>query len=447
MSNDRLDNIFKQQLTDAGFEPSEALWQRMDAQLEPLRNQRDRKRRVAAFWLLFLLLGGAAGTWFVLNGKQPAETGTPREIAGKQSAAPQQNTSPVTGANVSVENKTSIAAQPGTENAGAATDVVSLNPSLPAHHPDNNTFNTRPGNLTQQKTSIGKETGIAKQKRYSTKRGNNRKAIHDDVAPEEIVSIEPPIIEPEKMKEDSKATESETVLKNETPTVAAPATQPVTATAMPQTPVAGKAKAENKKKNASPLQYVLTGGTNFSSPFRKPGIVAGIMFRKTVDGKHLFAGVKIATNKLHHEFTSAAKINQFPVVTDAEIDRVTTIQMPFGYEFGLNGKGTKPAGTFLSVGFEPSYITGLRTIFYDDNGIPGGPRTTVYNSPLLSKAINKFNVSFIAGIRKQLTPKTGLSLNAGYNLIDITDKQYYNRTSNSNNMRYVQLGLQWRLNK
>jgi hypothetical protein len=442
MSNDRLDNIFKQQITDAGFEPSEALWQRLDNQLQPLRNQRDKKRRVAAIWFLLLLLGGGALTWGVLNNKKDTTT----EKLTQQSkgvVTPPGTPAPGNQSPANTDNNTSATQNAGNnskENTTAGSEPF-VTVTSPATTPTVST-------IVKEKNVSGSTAGYtasrAKQKRSRSKITAAKKGMVPQFA--EAVPVE-----------DNNEAEKTTEAKVPEVRVADPAKEPAAPVAQPKIPVPGNvikqappvttAKKPGNKKQQSPVEYIVTAGANFSSPFRKPGVFAGVLLRKTIDEKHLFAGLKISTNTLNHQFTSAAKINQFPVVTDAVIERLTTLQLPFGYEFGLNGKTGKPATTFLTLGFEPSYIAGLRTVFYDDNGIPGGPRTPVVNSPLLAKAINRFNVSFIAGVRLQAGKRAGLSLGAGYNLINMTDKQYYNRTATSNNLRYVQAGLQWRLHK
>ncbi len=207
-----------------------------------------------------------------------------------------------------------------------------------------------------------------------------------------------------------------------------------------------KTSKEKEKPARGKTGILVTSGTNLSSPFRKPGVYGGVVFTKTIGDKHIFGGLKIASNRLDHQLVLASKQNQPQAEKDAIIERLTVLQMPFGYEFSVSKKN-RPRTTFLQVGFEPAYITGLRTIYFDDRGIPGGPRYEVVNSPIMSKAINRFNISFIAGVRKQVTPRIGISLTGGYSLVDITDKQYYNRTSTNNNLKYIQAGMLFRLNK
>jgi hypothetical protein len=226
--------------------------------------------------------------------------------------------------------------------------------------------------------------------------------------------------------------------------------KPVVIAATPtEQPVPAKLAAVKPAPGKTPLGksgFTFSAGTNISSPFRKTGVYGGVLFTKTIGDKHIFAGIKMAGNRLHHELVFASKQGQVAPVTDAIIEKLTILQVPFGYEFAVSRKGNKNK-TFLFTGFEPAYITGLRTLFYDDFGVPGGPRQEVVNSPLMSKAVNRFSLSFIAGVRKQVTPRIGLSLTGGYSLIDITNKQYYNRTSANNNLKYLQAGLLFRLNK
>lgn len=470
-SRPNIDDLFRKELDGMQHEYSEALWQKLDTQLQPEReayHKKDKKRRAA--WLvlpLALLIGGA--TWY-FAGRSSSSSNPPEAIAANtenktgtstnkpvaQPGTTTQTTEPANTANNTTPadvQKTQIdVQQPG--NTGGNQQVNT--PATVA--PPNNNIAVKQNNTNIQ---LPVRTVTARQKRIkpsvknnivTSRRKNNNpaeidnnndatasKGKQDVVADKGDEGIVPPV----EIKEIA-AVEDKTVVKQEeTPVVKAEAPVQNKTDIKPEE---NKTAKPRPTVNQTKLGVSVMAGANLSSPFRKPGAFGGVLLTKTIDGKHIFAGLKISSNQLDHQLVFSDKQNQPVVQTDALIEKLTILQMPFGYEFKLNGKG-KPATTFLQAGFEPAYIVGLRTIYYDDNGIPGGPRTPVMNSPIMSKAINKFNLSFIAGIRKQITPGIGITLNGGYSLIDITDRQYYNRTSTNNNLKYIQAGMLFRLNK
>lgn len=472
MSNrPHIDDLFRKELDGMEHEYSDALWQKLDAQLQPERDafhKKDKKRRAA--WLILplaLLLGGA--TWYfagrsssnkpeAIAANSENNTGNPRST--EKTALHRESTDSTGSAQIGMSGNTDIADPRKTQSAHQPVTAGNQQAGSPATAtPGNNNTAVKQTHTdvqqpvttvsaAQQKTKASKnnivvsrrknnQPAIADNNDAAVSKGKNNKAItlpgkEDESGPTPVEEVkEMPVIEVNPV-----------VNQAETPKVEVP----VTANKPDENKTAITKQAAKKVVNQTKPGISAMAGTNLSSPFRKPGAFGGVLFTKTIDGKHIFAGLKISANQLDHQLVLSSKQNQPVIQTDAVIEKLTILQLPFGYEFKLNGKG-KPATTFLQAGFEPAYIVGLRTIYYDDNGIPGGPVTPVANSPLMSKAINKFNLSFVAGIRKQITPRIGITLNGGYSLIDITDKQYYNRTSTNNNLKYIQAGMLFRLNK
>lgn len=468
-SRPNIDDLFRKELDGMQHEYSEALWQKLDTQLQPERDayhKKDKKRRAA--WLvlpLALLIGGA--TWYFAgrsssSNKPGAITANTEKNAGTSNSsdkiAPQTETTQST-AQIGTSGNTDLTdvqkIQPAAQQPGNTGGNQQVNTPAPVNNnvaiKQNNTNSQQP----DRTVTAGQKTikPSVKNNTVTSRRKNNKPVVigtdnndataskgkQDIVADKGDEGIVPPV----EIKEIA-AVEDKTVVKQEeTPVVKAEETVQNKTDIKPEENKTAKPKPT---VNQTKLGVSVMAGANLSSPFRKPGAFGGVLLTKTIDGKHIFAGLKISSNQLDHQLVFSDKQNQPVVQTDALIEKLTILQMPFGYEFKLNGKG-KPATTFLQAGFEPAYIVGLRTIYYDDNGIPGGPRTPVMNSPIMSKAINKFNLSFIAGIRKQITPRIGITLSGGYSLIDITDRQYYNRTSTNNNLKYIQAGMLFRLNK
>jgi hypothetical protein len=457
-SRPHIDELYKSKLDALDHEFSEALWQKLDNQLQPERaayHKKDRKRR--ALILLFLLLAiGGASTWFLTTQKDNTKQGIVAQTPGNEQAT--KTAEPARMANE--DNRTPVSQNTTTPPAETVPPVATGNNSQPLEpqSPNNtdNIFNINDTRtITTSDITNNRVNPVSKQNKAVGRNIKKAQVNDNDMAGNGEAVFTPPVFietAPTTTKEEPKATvnnEAGTTVvttgdnteeKKKDPDASMPTK--VSADDLKKATTV-KTKNTNSTKKAA---ISVMAGTNLSSPFRKPGIFGGVLFTKTIDDKHIFAGIKLTSNQLNHELIIASKQNQPTPVTDAVIEKLTILQLPFGYEFAL-GRKDKPRTTFLQAGFEPAYITGLRTLYYDDNGIPGGPRTIVVNSPLMAKAVNRFNLSFIAGVRKQVTDRVGISLTGGYSLIDITDKQYYNRTSTNNNLKYVQAGLLLRLNK
>jgi Outer membrane protein beta-barrel domain len=420
-----LENLFKTELNKKEFEYSEKLWQKLDNQLMPVRDayyKKERRRIVFFFSIAAILIGGTT-TFFAVgnnNSKQKITTTTvstqenKKEVSddkGRDLTALQDLTKNIDLPNISNGNTTVI----GTGNSSKETAAPTNNSSL---------YNSNSNNL--QRSSIAKRTSVAK--------APKAKKLLEEVPPS---TLEEEVVEGTKEPTEAIPPVEDNVVAPVEEKKVAPKTEDKNVA----TPAALKKKVEPTGKSS----FFALAGINATTPVKKQGYYVGAMMEKQIDSKRrIFVGVKLAQNKLHHQLINSEKATIFPQVTDAVIERMTTIQMPFGYQFRLNKKQQEKA-TLFSVGFEPTLLTGVRTTYYDDNGVPNGPRTPVVNSPLLKNAVNKFNISFIAGIKVPLTSRIGFSLNMGYGLIDITDKQYYNRTSTNNNLKYVQTGLLFRL--
>lgn len=477
MSNrPHIDDLFRKELDGMEHEYSDALWQKLDTQLQPERDafhKKDKKRRAA--WLILplaLLIGGA--TWYFAgrsSSNKPeaiaanSEKNTGNPVSTEKTALQKGVATDSTGSaqigmagntDQSDSRKTQSASQPGSAGNQQAVLPATATPGnkiaavkqthTNAQQPVTTVAAAQQKNKTSKNNLVvsrrkNNQPAIADNNDAAVSKGKNNKAI--TLPGKEDESGPTPA---EEVKEMPAIEVNPAVNQAETPKAEVPVTANETGNKPDENKTAVTKQATKKVVNQTKPGISAMAGTNLSSPFRKPGAFGGVLFTKTIDGKHIFAGLKISANQLDHQLVLSSKQNQPVVQTDAVIEKLTILQMPFGYEFKLNGKG-KPATTFLQAGFEPAYIVGLRTIYYDDNGIPGGPVTPVPNSPLMSKAINKFNLSFVAGIRKQITPRIGITLNGGYSLIDITDKQYYNRTSTNNNLKYIQAGMLFRLNK
>lgn len=500
-SRPNIDDLFKKELDGLQHEYSESLWQKLDVQLQSERDayhKKDKKRRAAWLVLPLLLVLGGGTVWYFANSSSSGKTDI---VAAKNTPAASENNTKVQSqqtAPAANPAQTADAADPSSNNLPAVSHTQKQPGIAPANNNANNNTSTISEPVNQPTTSVqnnntvvrrtrGRETGnenthtpntpnivraAAEQLRITPSKNNMvvRRAKKDKTVTDKPVGVvidkqvetEETVPPAETVKQ-----EKEIVAKQQPPVVlveTAPVTPEEKAEPAPVAPVEtakantlvvksdkdklATAKATSKTpKPGNSFAVSVIGGTNLSSPFRKPGVYGGALFTKTIGDKHIFAGLKIASNQLDHQLISAAKSGQPSPETDAVIQKLTILEMPFGYEFALGQKKAKRSTTFLQVGFEPAYITGLRTLFYDDQGIPGGPRQEVVNSPLMAKAVNRFNLLFVAGIRKQVTPRIGLLFTGGYSLIDITDKQYYNRTSTNNNLKYVQAGLLFRLNK
>jgi hypothetical protein len=414
-----LENYYKESINRIPHTFDENLWNKLDEQLVPVRNayNKKEKRRVFILWSCLLLIGGTTAVFFgVRNGEKSIQ----------QFAI------------VSNNNKVVVTNKPTTTTANDTkfNGIVSFEP-IENNFKGNISYTNSVDFIKESNSNENKNLNPSKAalKRSTTKKSSvenndnllNKNEINLINSNKEV--IENAIAKKDIIKEDNNIDENkveENKVENKNTDKAEP--------------IVNQKKEEKKKAISKPTEIYALAGINSATPIKKSGYFAGVMLEKQIEDKRIFLGLKISKRSLNHEFISANKANIFPQVTDAVIEKVTTIQMPFGYQFKMNKKAGNKS-TMLNLGFEPTLLTGVSTIYYDDNGIVGGPRTAVRNSPLLKNAVNKFNVSFIAGIKVPVSNKLFFSVNAGYGLINITDKQYYNRSIKNNNLKYIQAGF------
>jgi hypothetical protein len=445
-----LNDVLRQGLEHNNAPYSEALWQKLDEQLVPVRQayHKKEKRRVAAYWTIAaaLLLGGGITYFASQKNNTTAKTiGTEKTQQVGANEAPhsccKKTTEETTAENVATTNAENINAI-NNNDVAVNTNVENNNKSIKSY--ETKTANAI-SNITTNNNNVAKQriTKTTKAKKIKTSNLNSENVTPVLIAKNdnEDNTIEKITIAPALKSEDNNDQNVTTpdvnngIIKTDAVTPPLPVVDVKPATAL--TP------AKKVIPTKQPMQLYILGGVNMTNSFSKSGYVGGVMLEKQIKEKRIFAGVKVAFNKLEHQLIASKNASTTPQMTDAIINKMTTIQMPFGYQFELRKKITNP--TYLNVGFEPTLLTGIQTIYYDDNGVPGGPRTPVTNSPLLHNAINHFNVSFNLGLKKQITNKVGATLNSGYGLINITDKQYYNKSGGNNNLKYVQVGLLYRL--
>jgi Outer membrane protein beta-barrel domain len=413
-----LENYYTQNINNAPHKFDEKLWNKLDAELVPVRDayNKKEKRRGLILWSSLLLVSGVVGSLLLTNNSEK----TIEKIASVKN---------IEKINIAtIEKTTSITIINNNDNG--------LSVFVPR---DENFSNTVAKAYNENIDQI--ENGDVKnnynrpfKKRGSTNRSNVIEKFSNKEGEEIIENKEISVVEEKEVaitidhsNELAKAEKNSIVAtKKEEEKIDRVETQ--------------KEKVEKKKATSKPTEIYALAGLNSATPIKKSGYFGGVMLEKQIEDKRIFVGLKISKSSLDHEFISANKANIFPQVTDAIIEKVTTIQMPFGYQFKMNKKAGDRS-TLLNLGFEPTLLTGVSTIYYDDNGIVGGPRTAVRNSPILKNAVNKFNVSFIAGIKLPVNNKLFFTVNAGYGLINITDKQYYNRSIKNNNLKYIQAGF------
>lgn len=430
------ENLIKKELSEEKIPFDESLWNKLDQKLIPVREayQKKNKRRAVAYWsvLGILLIGGSVAVFNktdnTSSSNQQAVTKANDALTTKESEKNvKQDPLTVNAPTINTDNNVLVATPQRATKSIAKNEASSLNKNVrKIERQADESFAQI--NTTQKRVHTKKEKVVFVDDKKESAVNNNEVIVKQD----DVTVIEKPIAavkdkEVVEGKKEEKTTVTEEGITTKTP--------------LPTTTNTAKVK---NKATTQPLEIYAGGGLNFSNPFDKAGYYGAIHIEKQIEDKRIFAGVKVAYNNLNHQLIASNKVNTFPLVTDAVINKMTTIQIPFGYQFKLSKKPAQKAW-LLNVGFEPTLITGIQTIYYDDNGVPGGPRTPVVNSPLLKNAINKFNVSFIAGIKKQITNRIGVNFNAGYGMIDMTDKQYYNRTNNNNNLKYMQVGLLFRL--
>jgi hypothetical protein len=423
------DELFKKGLTQTDFEYDEAMWEKIQSKLEAKRKEKKDKKRWLVLLFMFLLTGGAA--YFVIDnqkGKQNITTvDTDANNAGNGKLSETKKSLPAGEVNnnlnenrVSKPTESPIVTQPNPDKiiipeikSAGSFDVSKSTSEIRKQNKKPDFKKKALKNNIENKIVVPDDENEAE-----VKSSNQQDAAPINSLPEKAIA---PAIDNNKteMKQEAAPVKEETI----------------SSTAI---------KNENQKSTDKNRFYVSSGG-DISMPFNKVGFHAGITWVKTTnDNKHLFAGLSIVNHKLKQQYISASKINTPSPEIDAVIDRMTALRFSFGYLFDLNAKRNRD-NTFLSLGFEPSYAINLRTIYYDRNGQPSGPATLIVNSPIMDKAVNRFNLFFTAGIQKEFKSRFGVSLKAGYGFIPITNKEFYNRTTGNNNIRSLQAGFIYRL--
>ncbi len=461
MSQDaNIKNWMKNNMVQTNVPYNEALWQKLDEQLVPVREayQKKQKRRVAAYWTIAasVLLISAIGFYASQNNKTTTNS---NDVKNQQAPTKNSNTAINTNTNIDDTNDAKNGVSTNVNNnqlfneKNSSVNKVKKQPNTTYNNNEAFIAN-RSSVITNNKTSSTIETAsIIKSNKGEY---NNNETVIEKPAKTieasstkniDVANNNNVITNAKKIEASLSSNDTETFNNNVTPvdtTTKKDVAKKVAPIASNITQIAKK-EAVKVKPNLvqQPIQWSLFGGVNMASPFYKSGYVGGVLLEKQIQDKRIYAGVKVAFNKLAYQLIATKNSNITPIVADAVINKMTTIQLPFGYQFPLNKKLNNPA--FLNVGFEPTLFTGIQTIYYDDIGVPGGVRTPVVNSPLLHDAINKFNVSFTVGVKKQLTPKVSILANTGYGLINITDKQYYNKVGSNNNLKYIQIGVMYKL--
>ena len=417
--NSTIENLLKTQLENRQFDYSELLWNKLDAQLLPVRDayNKKEKRRVIWWWSAAAVVASAIGGTVVYNATEPTANTLVNTIGiGKYKMPTTTANSELTNATIYFDNGVGIT---GVDNILKNGDVNNVNP-----------WGSNGTNSSLNNKHIPKSTN-------KPTSSNEYLSAIDDVSSTETTTIaeyttaKPLVIPTEKTVE----------IATEKPTVSNDVKNSADNKTTEAKPSATKA-ATKKVTKSTPAQWYATTGLNIATPINNPSYFVGGIMQKQIDDKQFFVGVKVANNKMQHQLVSTEKANTYPQVTDAVIEKMTTIQIPFGYSFKLNKNNSR---TLLNLGFEPTILTGVSTVYYDDNGVVGGPRTAVKNSALLKNAINKFNISFIAGVQLPITKGINFTSTVGYGLVNITDKQYYNKSIKNNNLKYIQAGLLLRI--
>ncbi len=443
-------DLFKESL-NGGSDFNNSLWEKLDDQLQPVRdayNKRQR-RRVFAYWSFaaIMLVGGGAA-YYNTNGNS-------QKIAAVQKTA------------TAVEQKSCCAKPTVADRFGV--NPMENNATTQTENVETNTYNSGNSavgiiletNTVNQPTTIKHDKTIAKKNIHASNKNTSVKTVApliSDNRADKDIAVANQDVQTTKSTDGALDTKSN-VADNNSQVVAPivdntqgvnlvnpdPAKTKVATVTIPKNiPNAVIKNAVALKKKAT-FGVQMLGGINAASSFNKTGVVVGAQLNITADDKKIFIGAKVAKNDIKHQLLSIDKAGTNPTAADAMINKMTVIQIPFGYQFALNKKLHN--ATLLNVGFEPTLLTGIETIYYDNGGVAGAPTTPVYNSPLIDKAVNRFNVSFILGLQKQLNSRVGLFGNVGYGLINITDKQFYNKTGAVNNLRYFQAGVSFKLNK
>lgn len=402
-----IDKIFKDGLGERNFPNADAMWQRMEADLD----KEGVKKRRPLLYLIAALSLLTAGFLTIQHFNTPSP--------GLVTAVPAEQTNPVPAKGIS------------TGHAAAANTTASISKQKNIHDNDegfqNASLNTRksvpsPGIVKSVKASLPYQRAVFT-----------------------IASAEPESIISENETNDF-AVEHSSGFYFERMTASAPLFSPEQREyrhIVLSPPIKkGLAKSNIKKliikevPKASKITVEAVAGGDLIRLNRKAGFYAGVRVNKRLENGSSFS---VGLNFANHTISDRYRVKTKPAEqrsSDARINSISTVRMPVYLQRQL---GTSKFSMML--GLVPTYITKAE-VYNVPNSYIGDPDP--YRKFGLND-INRFNLLFGGGLKYSPNKWVSLELSGSYGLTGMVKDGYKNLSRVNDNFKSIQLGAAFRL--
>lgn len=401
--NTHIDRIFKDGLGEMNFSNVDAMWQKMDAELD--KDGGKKRRPVLFFVLLACLL--TAGVFTFNHFNKTASADTVIAEAKNERAVLKEAGSSNTAVNKILKDKNT-----------AAVKTVPL-----------------PG------SGISDNISIAVSRKPLTVPGKRQISLAT-IAPVNSDMVEEEAVENTIVTGVQQATEDEIFLEKITavPDLAALPQwkrSAISFAPVSQNFVAKPAERKREAAKANSITIEAVAGGDLLRLNRKAGYYAGIRINKHVEeGTVISAGINYASHTVLDKYRVATKPAE-QRSSDARINSISSIRMPLYLQRQMGQ--TKFA---MMIGLVPTYITQAEVYNVPDSYI-GDPNP--YRKFGLAD-INRFNLLFGAGIRySPFNDWLSFELSGNYGLTGLVKDGYKNLSRVNDNFKSIQLGVALRL--
>lgn len=404
--NSHIDKILKDGLGGMNFSNSDAMWQRMEAELD---SDGKRKKRPVIFF--FALAGLLIAGLFIINHFSKTAVAVAEEKT-VESVSTADNTKPL-GENTKAKKEDVVAFK------NNATNSINNNSIKTSTIADKSKQRLRIRNIIPEVVTADNFTAATGLNFVTESELNNSlitgQQFASDNIPFERITVDADLITTPAFKKRAK----------------------VSVTALPEKVT--NAKLDKPKKEVAKQQTITfeaVGGRDFLRMNRKAGFYAGIRVNKLLEkGTVISTGVNYAEHNVLDRYRSFSKDADQPK-RDAWLNKISSIRLPVYLQRQMGN--SKLA---MMVGLVPTYITHAEVYNVPDSytGNPGE-----YRQFMLSD-INRFNVLFGAGLKYSPTKWMALELSGSYGLTGMVKDGYKNQSRVNDNFKSIQLGVAFRL--
>ncbi len=404
--NAHIDKTFKDGIGEKDFAGKDALWQKMEATLD--RNDRKRKRRLLAFFLITGLLtaGFFIGMNATKNNRNPAvyQAGVSPAAASSKAAVPVQQAANTPG----IKQVSEPSATSSINQAGSKPDYIVATDG-----------STKAGTEVLHQLSVHKCRQLLK---AST------------IAPGVVTtnSTEPAAM-PDPGLDKATALDAglnfEASMDRAEPYLQKTEVLPLNALVNRTTPLKAKQVKPTLKKKIS---IELIGGTEAFRMNRKAGYYAGIRVNKLLEeGSALSVGVNYSSNTVNDKYRLASKPAE-QRETDAKINDLQTLRFPVYFQRQLGNSRVA-----LYAGLIPTYVISA-TVYNVPNSFNGNPDQ--FRKFTLSD-VNRLNLLFGAGLKYAPLRRVAIELSGSYGFTGLVKDSYTNQSRVNDNFKNIQAGL------